>query len=421
MNSAAAKPASRPLSEWILIVLVALLPLMKPAVAYPMILSDLVFLALAAAMALDVLRRRLAIRWNRGFLVPAAYVAALAPSLLVTPDWHESAFKLATTAHLASLAVATALVVRDEVILKRVILAWLAATAAVVILAIVSLLTFLVSPEGAIYAYSRSHFGTLPAGHYPRLNLTFFNANMACNYLTVSLGMLLIAYQQSWLGKTIACLLFGGILIAALATLSPGLGGIALAIGMAAFFLWRSRLPLSAGILAAAAALLAAAFTPFVDTTAHGFAVPGTALVLAPAARLGLWTAGIAEFLKHPLIGHGIGVDAVSVYSTLPSGDFMHVSDAHNVFLNVAAQAGLVGLAGLLMLMAYAMRLSRANSVALVLGLTFLNGFGYQGLTGSFEDTRHLWVLFGILIAAARLPLIRRDGNSHRAGAPSPC
>jgi len=99
----------------------------------------------------------------------------------------------------------------------------------------------------------------------------------------------------------------------------------------------------------------------------------------------------------------------------------MHVSDAHNVFLNVAAQAGLVGLAGLLMLMAYAMRLSRANSVALVLGLTFLNGFAYQGLTGSFEDTRHLWVLFGILIAAARLPLIRRDGNSHRAGAPSPC
>src|SRR3569832_22862 len=152
MNSAAAKPASRPLSEWILVVLVALLPLMKPAVAYPIILSDLVFLALAAAMALDVLRRRLAIRWNRGFLVPAAYVAALAPSLLVTPDWRESAFKLATTAHLASLAVATALVVRDEVILKRVILAWLAATAAVVILAIVSLLTFLVSPEGAIYA-----------------------------------------------------------------------------------------------------------------------------------------------------------------------------------------------------------------------------------------------------------------------------
>jgi hypothetical protein len=38
-----------------------------------------------------------------------------------------------------------------------------------------------------------------------------------------------------------------------------------------------------------------------------------------------------------------------------------------------------------------------------MLGLTWLNAFVYQGLTGSYEDARHLWLLLGLLIAAERL------------------
>ena len=34
---------------------------------------------------------------------------------------------------------------------------------------------------------------------------------------------------------------------------------------------------------------------------------------------------------------------------------------------------------------------------------TFLNVLLYQGIGGSFEDTRHIWLLLGLLIGSARI------------------
>jgi hypothetical protein len=47
------------------------------------------------------------------------------------------------------------------------------------------------------------------------------------------------------------------------------------------------------------------------------------------------------------------------------------------------------------------------------LGLAFLVAFAYEGLGGAFEDARHLWVLFGLFLAAKRL---EQDSHttSHR-------
>jgi O-antigen ligase len=421
MNSAALKGVERDVSGWLLPAMVVLLPLMKPAVAYPVIAFDIIFLALAAALALGAARGRLVVGPRGNLFILAAYLLALTPSLLSSNHLSQSAFKLATTAYLAALAAATALSIRDETVLKRTVLAWLAATAALALLAVLSLGAFMIAPDGAVYAYSQSHLGTLPPGQYPRLSLTFFNANMACNYLTVSLGLLIIAYQRSWLSRSVTLLLLAGILLAALTTISPGLGGIAAAVGMGAFLLRRSRFMLVAGLIAAAAALLVSSFTPAPATSSYLFTLPGTDLHLAPSARLMIWTSAVFEIMKRPLIGHGLGVDAVSIFYYLPNGGLTHITDAHNIFLNVTAQAGLVGLTGVVVLIAYAVRLGRANRTALVLALTFANAFAYQGLTGSFEDTRHLWVLLGLLMAAARISLSRRGENSRRAGAPSPC
>jgi len=41
-----------------------------------------------------------------------------------------------------------------------------------------------------------------------------------------------------------------------------------------------------------------------------------------------------------------------------------------------------------------------ANIILTGLGLAFCSAFVYQGLTGSFEDARHLWVLIGLVPAA---------------------
>jgi len=420
MNSAASKPPTA--SAMALAALVVALPLMKPAVTGPVLLPDLLFLVLAAAIAFDWARRRLVVSRDPAFLALAAYVAALAPSMLASDSPGQSAFKLATTGYLAALAAATFIAARDPAALRSAVLAWLGVTAALVVLALASVAAFAVAPGNPLYAYASFHLGTLPPGHYPRLALTFLNANMACNYLTVSLGLLFVAWREAWLSPGKCKLLCAGIIFAAATTLSPGLGGIALVLGTGACLLKGKRIALLAGAAVASAALVAAAFTPILHSTApFFFIVPGTDIVLAPSGRYLVWSAALDTFIRHPLIGQGIGVDPLTVQYLDPSGWMQTLTDAHNVILNIAAQAGLIGLAGLALLIAFAVRLGRANRIALALSLTFLNAFLYQGLTGSFEDTRHLWVLLGLLIAAAHPQLSRAGGNNRRAGAPSPC
>ena len=81
------------------------------------------------------------------------------------------------------------------------------------------------------------------------------------------------------------------------------------------------------------------------------------------------------------------------------------------MFLNVAVQCGLVGLAALLALIGHILRrtvpLRLPNNVAgvfrIAIGLGLLNGLVYQGLGGSFEDARHLWFALGLLLASSRL------------------
>jgi hypothetical protein len=42
-------------------------------------------------------------------------------------------------------------------------------------------------------------------------------------------------------------------------------------------------------------------------------------------------------------------------------------------------------------------------------GFAFLNAFAYQGLGGSFADSRPLWVLFGLFLASDRIRSIFSD------------
>ncbi len=421
MNMSAFPTKSTLAPAWLLLVLIMSLPLMKPAPAYPIVLADLVFLFVVAALAVELIALRISIRWGASFAILFAYLLSLVPSLLVSPDAVQSGVKVATTAYLVMLAAVTIIVVDEEAMLKRAVMAWLAVTAGLVFLALASLAAFVIAPDSWLYGYSRFHFGTLPPGHYPRLSLTFLNANLACNYLTVSMGLLFLARQEGWIAGRWAALLLAGIVVAAASTLSPGLGGVALALGIGWWTRSGSRLPLFISAAVAAGFVLAAAFTPLIHPTApYVLTVSGAGIVLAPSGRLMIWTAALQEFLRYPLLGHGMGIDPVSLHYLAPSGEMQWLRDAHNVILSIAAQAGLIGLVGLAMLLAHAVRLCRSNSVALILGLTFLNGFLYQGLTGAFEDTRHLWILFGLLVAAARLPISHRDGNSRTIAAPLP-
>jgi O-antigen ligase len=418
-------------SDLLLLAQIFAIPLMKPAVSGQVIAADLLFVLLVVTLGVEALAGLRRVRWLPVYGVLLAYVACLVPSLLATSDLRASLFKLATEFYLIGLAAVPAFMIDNEASFRRAILAWLATTAFVCLVGILGLLSYATGLGTALLNYSSFGFGSLPPGDYPRLGLTFLNANMACNYLTVSFGLTFLAGKLGYVNRAACWLLIGGIALASLSTVSPGLGGIAL---LAAIFTWHNRRGSSPAIakasiwLGAAVAgmfVAALALTPFAHSTAT-FVVhlPG-GLTVYPAPRLLIWIAALKEFLAHPLVGIGIGIDPVHVGFASPSG-YEVLTDAHNLFLSIAAQCGLVGLIGLAAIISFVAARTRpargsSGPVCFILGATFLDVFVYQGLGGSFEDARHIWVLLGLLIAAAQIHFSRADGNSRKAAAPLPC
>lgn len=409
-------------ARFLLLLLVFSTAFMQPPIdllGFTTVPTDFLFLLLAPAFAALVIAGRVPWAGDRAYWFLAAYFAAMLLSALAAgAGGLRTVAKLASEAYLLSLPVIVAGLIRGEADLRRALRAWLAGSAVVGPVCLAALTLFYVDPESPLLAPLTFGPGTLPAGHYPRMNLTFLNANRLCNYLTVSLCILLAAHRLGWIRNPAAGLLLAGILLAALFTLSPGLGGIGLAAGL---WCWLSlkdgspglaRLGLAAGSAAALLFVAAMAVTPILHPTAPFLIqVPGTDLVLAPAGRLMTWIGAARNFLADPVVGRGIGQDAILVPYVSPSGENQRLTDAHNSFLNLAVQCGIFGLAAFVALLAHIARrtfpLSLAGGGAGVvrvgLGLALLNGLAYQGLGGSFEDSRHLWVLLGLFLAASRL------------------
>lgn len=92
------------------------------------------------------------------------------------------------------------------------------------------------------------------------------------------------------------------------------------------------------------------------------------------------------------------------------------------MFLNIAVQCGILGLAALLALLAHVVRRTLplrlagtgAGVVRLAIGLGLLGGLVYPGLGGSFEDSRHLWFALGLQLASSRVE--RTAGDQTRIG-----
>ncbi|HWT13846.1 MAG TPA: hypothetical protein VN231_13920 [Allosphingosinicella sp.] len=414
----AALPAR--LARGALLAFVFLLPLMQPPfrlLGYEAVAADGAYLVLLALWAAALATGAARLRWHPAFALLGLYFAAMALSAAVSDQPFRSAVKLSTQVYLLSLPVIVFSLVGSERELRAVFRAWLAASAALALVAAASIAAFLFAPANTLLAYSINDFGTLPPGDYPRLRLTFLYAAMLCNYLTVSLLLLLAARSLGWVGRPLFLALLAGILFAAAFSLTPGLGGLFLAAGvwlwllLAPRRLWLARFALAGGIAAALLFVLAMAVTPFLHPTAPFLiAVPGTDLTLAPAVRLMTWLDAARNFAADPLLGRGIGANAVEVSIMIPSGAIARLTDAHNVFLNIAVQCGLVGLLALLALLGWVVRTVRpfrlgsgGDVLRVALGFAFLNAFAYQGLGGSFEDARHLWVLFGLILAAGRV------------------
>lgn len=412
------------LARTALLLFVFLLPFMQPAprlFGYELVAADAAWVILAPLWSLALLTGSAPLRRHPAFRLLGFYLAAMILATLASEQPLRSAIKLASQFYLLSLPVMVLSLVRGEADLRRLMRAWLAATALVVLAAIASVATFYLDPGNSLLAATINDYGTLPPGPYPRLRLTFLYAAMLCNYLTVSLMILLAAHRLGWIRRAPFALLLAGLLFAAAFSLTPGLGGLFLAGGLWAWLLLQPRRPalarlgLGAGVAAAALFVATMALTPFLHRTAPFLVtVPDTDLTLAPAVRLMAWLDAARNFAADPWLGRGLGLEAVDVRIVIPSGQLAGVTDAHNTFLNVAVQCGVIGLAALIALLFWLWRRTapfrlgkRADAgdvLRLALGVAFLDAFFYQGLGGSFEDARHLWLLLGLFLAATRLP-----------------
>jgi O-antigen ligase len=113
--------------------------------------------------------------------------------------------------------------------------------------------------------------------------------------------------------------------------------------------------------------------------------------------------------LADPPTGSGLGTAVANVVFQNSDGSWSVLTDAHNTFLNVAAQAGLPALIAMIAIVVVVLRRGfiklESSDFYVLRGLiiAFLAAFVYDGMTGSFEDARHLWILIGLILASKKI------------------
>jgi O-antigen ligase len=311
--------------------------------------------------------------------------------------------------------------------LRYVLLGWLGGFAVTVVLGLAGIILFYLGVRDPARNVVLWNYGSVPVGSYPRVAVFFANANMTCSYLLVGLALLPAALQRATsprLRHLLVALGVTGALVTVF-TLSTGLGGLALG-GALGWILWsylRGRLrPLREGFVGLAGAAGAVTFvviTVFLLVPrGHGDVRLGPVdLDFETSGRVDVWRSALATFADHPVTGAGLGVNvsetrhARAVWSmenwgsdAMKSSPTIHM-EAHNVWLNILGQVGLLGLTAFAILVAVlVMRLLGKRPVAAPLDLTrigllagLVGAVFYHGFFAALEESRQVWFLFGMI------------------------
>lgn len=395
--------AANALFEASLLTLVAALPLVAIHATYRQYVippADFLFPIAAAAFAAAIAAG--ARRWRASpiDLPLLSYAAVLAVSTIASAEPARSVVKLAGDAYLIALAVLTLNYADTTKTTRRLVRAWLLGTAICVAAGLAGLVLFaLGATEPASNPFLDTH-GSLPPGAYPRVMASFINSNVLAGYLAASAPLALAARRLGWVPAAAALWLVVGAAVVVTFSISTGIGGFLLVAG-----LWYARAhsaarPRAAAIVRAAAWCAAAGFV-----AAAAVPPPGSH---GPSSRMLTWASAWRTFHAHPWLGRGLGLEAADVRYTNAAGIIEVLTDAHNTWLSVMAQNGILGLAALIWIVAVLIRTRRpVSEAALTLthaaALALLGGFLAQSLTGSFENQRYVWVAAGLLAAAPRL------------------
>lgn len=377
------------------------------------IFADLVFVPLALAVVIE----RFATRTMpaRATLVFSAactgYALAFVISALASFDPHRALAKSSSALYVAAIGVVFALFAEDHQRRQSLLRAWRVAAALVVAYAALALVAVLADgPE--IFARGLSPYaGSLPTGTFRRPTASFLNFNMLCAYLTASTCVLVWlrddARGESALARRATDALLVVVIVLALTTLSPTVGGLVLALALLAAHrvahVWRRRAFVVVGVSIALAIFVSTWISPRALTHEGELALGPRPLCWQ--AAIDAWLASFRTFL----VGNGPGIPVFEVHALAGAGFTARLTDAHHVFLSVGVQAGLLGVIALVVVLAVVARGAwrarvwerdgAANERFTFVVAAFVL-WGYDGLTGSFEDTRHFWVVLGLASGA---------------------
>jgi O-antigen ligase len=403
--------------EWLMLVWTGSIPLMIwfhiRFQRYTIPLTDFIFPAALVAFLAAVAWGGRRCRKNSWYVPLLAYAFALILSTLFSQNFRQSIPKAAGDIYLIVAAVLTIQYIDGLESVRRILLAWMTGLTVTGGAATAGVALFFLGQTKLKENPFLSQYGTLPPGHYPRIKATFLNANMMCSYVVCGILLLFAARNARWISRRVFNIVLALALVAAAFSISPGLGGLCLAVG---FWLAsrdhsgvRNRMVRRLGILIAFVVFAGApvSFTPLARTS-----VMQTILHPEPSGRLQTWAGAWNTFRAHPLFGKGLESEAAHVEYVVASGRRQSLTDAHNTWLSVMAQQGIVGLLGfgwvvfhLLRRFRFAGRYSAEREVLrFAIDLALIGGFLYSSLSGSFENTRHVWAVMGLAAAVQEMP-----------------
>jgi O-antigen ligase len=377
-------------------------------------LPDFIFTGVILILGFSIISGKTTFRWHRIYWVFLFYFLAMLISLIFSRNNSRGLSKLLGETYLIGLAIITYNIVKTISDLKMVCMAWLAGTFFVTSLATISVLLFYIDPQNPILEHTLTMYGAVPVGNYPRVLSTFYSASLFCNYLTCSLGILFISDYFKWISDKFFYILYFLIWLSAVYTVSSGLGGIICLVGIWIWFIFRKKNPslsklfFSGGIFSAIFfyLMLFIALQSYRQVP-YSFTIPFIEKTIFPSSRVLVWTEALQTFLNNPITGVGIGNGSVNISFTNTDGSTSLLIDAHNIFLSVATQTGLIGLSAFLLMIFFILREflpfkfsdKKISIIPISLGLAFIFGFIYQGLFGSFEDARHIWIWIGLILS----------------------
>lgn len=258
---------------------------------------------------------------------------------------------------------------------------------------------------GAVQNYR--HGTNLVEGYRAGWMGLFANPNELASAMVMVLPLTLTAALLRARVKRLALLGAAGLQVAAVVVTHSRGGALGLAAAMLVFALVAERKLRALGLLAcAAAALIVFAPPSFWEraATIHEYETDASA-----RGRLHAWTVGLRAIEERPLSGVGLGgyLHAWPLYA--PGGAGYHPYAAHNMFLQVAAELGLLATACYVALLAASALGAWRARVDPEVGpwgralLASLAGLCVAGLTGGYAFDWVPWLLLGLCGSVARL------------------